>query len=381
MTDPAPAARARALRRAARAGALAGDAGYLLAWLLAPAVAWAPWAIAVGLALAGARILRALQARRGGATPPWTAFCAPLILPLSTALAPPATGAAAPGADRVGLGIALAALLGLSLTGLAGQRVVDPVLAPVDDAAAAYVDRALLQAGGTYVGARALERLLAIAGDISIGIGFIEGRPGQIFEPLRDLLDRFSTVVLAALASLTLQKVLLELGPDVALPLFVAAAAVMATAAVAAGPRRRLADGLGGAAALMLGTAVVLRVLVPLTGVAVAALTEQALAERQRAAATKFEAAAAQVGLDVDLDRAAHTAPPATAAPTLGDRMGTLKEQAQALKSVDQGWLDRLFDALIDLVAVFVIETLIAPLAVLILLWRLWRRLAGAIAP
>ena len=44
-----------------------------------------------------------------------------------------------------------------------------------------------------------------------------------------------------------------------------------------------------------------------------------------------------------------------------------------------RGWLDSLFNALIDLVAVFVIETLIAPLAVLFLLWQLWLRLAAGL--
>ncbi|MDZ7787242.1 MAG: hypothetical protein U5K73_03630 [Halofilum sp. (in: g-proteobacteria)] len=362
----------------ARAGALAGDAAYLLAWLLSPAAVWAPWVIAAGLVLGGATIIRALS--DDAPARPWPAYCLPLLLPLGTIAKPPRAGARSAQARRFGLGLALTAIVATTVSGIADQRVFDPLLMPLDEPAAEYVDRALLQAGGTYVGARALERLLAVAGDISIGIGFVEGRPGQIFEPLRDLLDRFSTVVLAALASLTLQKVMLELGGDVALPLFASAAAVLAVAGLIAGPRRRFANSFASAAGLMLGTAVLLRLLLPLTGLGVAAIAGHVLEDRQQAATATVERAAGQVGLDVDLDRDPGEIPEPTAEEsTLGERMSTLRDQAQSLQAVDQGWLDSLFNALIDLVAVFVIETLIAPLAVLFLLWRLWLRLAAGL--
>lgn len=377
MIEPAIGAR-RGWSRLLRVGALAADAAYLVAWFLSPAAEWAPWIIAAGLALGGASIVRSLADDDPGR--PWPQYCMPLLLPLSTAAAPPRTGSRAPHARRIGLAVALTAITAATVSGAADRRVFDPVLTPLDEPAADYVDRALLQAGGTYVGARALERLLAVAGDISIGIGFVEGRPGQIFEPLRDLLDRFSTVVLAALASLTLQKVMLELGSDIALPLFATAAAVLAAAAQIAGPRRQFARSFASAAGLMLGTAVLLRLLLPLTGLGVAAIAGHVLEDRQEAATATVERAAGQVGLDVDLDRAPGEAPrPATEESTLGERMSTLRDQAQSLQAVDQGWLDSLFNALIDLVAVFVIETLVAPLAVLFLLWRLWLRLAAGL--
>lgn len=377
MIEPAAGAR-RGWYWLLRVGALAADAAYLLAWLLSPTPAWAPWLIAAGLVLGGASIIRSLADDRHGR--PWPQYCLPLLLPSSMAAAPPRTGSGSPHARRIGLAVALTAIVATTVSGTADQRLFDPLLVPLDEPAAEYVDRALLQAGGTYVGARALERLLAVAGDISIGIGFVEGRPGQIFEPLRDLLDRFSTMVLAALASLTLQKVMLELGGDVALPLFASASAVLAVAALIAGPRRRLARSCASAAGLMLGTAVLLRLLLPLTGLGVAAIAGHVLEDRQQTATATIERAAGQVGLDVDLDRPPDKAP--TAEPedsTLGERMGTLRDQAQSLQAVDQGWLDSLFNALIDLVAVFVIETLIAPLAVLFLLWRLWLRLAAGL--
>ena len=366
--------------------ALAADATYLAAWWLAPAAEWAPWLLAAGLIVGGARILQRLSAADAGGTGPWWSFCLPLVLPVSAwvpapASSPPERAPAADGARRIGVVLALAALFTVCVTGLAEERIVDPLLAPVDGHAETYVDRALLQAGGTYVGARAFERLLAVAGAISIGIGFIEGRPGQIFEPLRDLLDRFSTVVLVALASLTLQKVMLQLGADLALALFGSAAIALYALAVAGGRWRRGRHALASAAGLLLGTAVVLRILLPLTGVGVAAIAARALADRQQAATTTVERAAQRVGLELELDGPGASPPPSADGQTIGARMGELKARAQALQAVDEAWLDDLFGAFVDLVAVFVIETLIAPLLVLLLLWRLWRRLAGGWQP
>jgi len=378
---------ARAAHRLIRGAALALDGGYLLAWLMAPAAAWAPWALAAGLLLGGALVARRLRHAVTAGPPPAWALCLPLVLPVSGWVAGrPRPQPGGDGGQRVGLGMALAALVTLCVTGVAGERIVDPLLVPLDHHAEAYVDRALVEAGASYVGARAFERLLAIGGDISIGIGFIEGRPGQIFEPLRDLLDRFSTVVLVALGSLTLQKVMLELGSDLAVALFLPLALGLFALALCAGPPRRSARALASAGGLLLGTAVMLRLLLPLTGAGVAAVAQRALDERQAAAQATVERAADRVGLDVDMDR-----PPAAAAPeagpsqpdeaTLGARMGALQDRAEALQGVDQQWLDGLFAAFVDLVAVFLIETLIAPLIVLLLLWRLWLRLAGAWRP
>lgn len=375
-----PWGRARRLAPALAAPAL--DAGYLVAWALAPAAPWAPWAIVAGLALGAHALALALRRAQAGEAVPFVRFVLPLALPASAALLghrPARAAAPAPGAGRHELhrraGLALLLLLAAALTagGAVGERVLDPIAAPMDARAEAYVDRALVQAGAAYVGARVLDRLLALAADIQIDLLVIQGRPGQIFDPLRDLLDRFSAVVLVALGSLTLQKVLLQVSGDVALAFFGAAALGALLLAVAAG-RRRIAHPLWAAAGLLLGTAVFLRLLLPLTGVAVAEISERVLAGRQQAALTTIEGAAGRVGIELDLAAGA----PAPAGASLGQSVGELKDAAQALRTVDEGWLRSLFDAFIELVAVFVIETVLAPLVVLFLLWRLWRRLAAA---
>lgn len=372
----------RARRLAPVLAAPALDAGYLVAWALAPGAPWAPWAIVAGLALGAHALALALRRAYAGEAVAFVRFVLPLALPASAALLGhrPARAATAPAPGpgrrelhrRAGLALLLLAAAALTAGGAVGERVVDPIAAPMDARAEAYVDRALVQAGAAYVGARVLDRLLALAADIQIDLLVIQGRPGQIFDPLRDLLDRFAAVVLVALGSLTLQKILLQVSGDVALAFFGAAALGALVPAVAVG-RRRIARPLWAAAGLLLGTAVFLRLLLPLAGVAVAEISERVLAGRQQAALTTIEGAAGRVGIELDLAAGA----PAPAGASLGQSVGELKDAAQALRTVDEGWLRSLFDALVELVAVFVIETVIAPLVVLFLLWRLWRRLAA----
>lgn len=372
-----------AWRPAPALAALALDAAYLLAWALSPGAPWAPWAIVAGLALGGHALAVALRRAQAGEAVPFARFLLPLPLPATAALLGhrrvPETALPVPGPGRrdlhrrAGLALLLLAAAALTAGGAVGERVLDPIAAPMDARAEAYVDRALVQAGAAYIGTRVLDRLFALAADIQIDLLLVQGRPGQIFDPLRDLLDRFSAVVLVALGSLTLQKILLQVSGDVALAFFASAALAMLLLAVVAG-RRRIAHPLWSAAGLLLGTAVFLRLLLPLAAVAVAEVSERVLAERQQAALTTVEGAAGRVGIDLELTVDA----PADAGASLGQSVRELKDAAQELRSVDEGWLRSLFDAFIDLVAVFVIETVIAPVVVLFLLWRLWRRLAAA---
>ena len=252
--------------------------------------------------------------------------------------------------------------IGALTVGLAGEY-----LAPM---------RALVQAGAAYVGTRVLDRLFAVAADIQINLVLIQGKPGQIFDPLRDLLDRFSTLILVALGSLTLQKVLLQLSGDVAVAFFGGCALGVLLLGVLLGPRRA-ATSCWSAAGLLLGTVVFLRLLLPLSALAVAEVSERVLAPRQQAAGATIERAGERIGLDLDLTG---DVPQATEQ-NLGRSVAELESSARALRTVDEGWLKSLFDAFVDLVAVFAIETLIVPLVALFLLWRLWRRLIPARAP
>ena len=183
-------------------------------------------------------------------------------------------------------------------------------------------------------------------------------------------------MILVAIGSLTLQKVLLELTGDRALAVLGASAAAVFALAVLVG-RERWTRPLAARAGLLLGTALFLRLLLPLAGVGVAAISEHALAERQDAALATVERAAERVGMELDLRGPREVG----GDERLSESVDELQQSARRLGNVDESWLRSLFDAFIDLTAVFVIETLVAPLLVLLLLWALARRLAAMARP
>lgn len=80
-----------------------------------------------------------------------------------------------------------------------------------DDYAHRYIDQSLEQAGIAYASARGINAIVSVAQTVHVDMLFIEATPGEALDPLNDLIERFSALMLAAFASLALQKILLEL--------------------------------------------------------------------------------------------------------------------------------------------------------------------------
>jgi len=87
----------------------------------------------------------------------------------------------------------------------------------VDTAALTYVNEALVRAGGSYVIARTINAVISVVQESELmvqpaGVG-VTLALGQALDPVNDLVERFSWVMLACLASLGIQKVLIEISP------------------------------------------------------------------------------------------------------------------------------------------------------------------------
>ncbi len=84
-----------------------------------------------------------------------------------------------------------------------------------EDISQDYADQALKRALATFAVARALNGVISVAQGTEVavepgGVG-ITMTPGQILDPVNDLVERFSTVMLVASSSLGLQIILLEI--------------------------------------------------------------------------------------------------------------------------------------------------------------------------
>jgi hypothetical protein len=101
---------------------------------------------------------------------------------------------------------ALVAIFIVLMIALSSTRVLDDY---VDD----YTDTALRNAALTYATARGLNALVSMmqSSEIEAGVGVVSGSitVGELLDPVNDMLERFSTVMTWALASLAAQKVLL----------------------------------------------------------------------------------------------------------------------------------------------------------------------------
>jgi hypothetical protein len=117
---------------------------------------------------------------------------------------------------------------------LAAVALAGATLKVADDTGKEYVDQALTQALVTFALARTLNGVISVAQGTEIavepaGVG-VNFTVGQILDPINDLVERFSSVMLVATSSIGLQSLLLRMtgawGVSVALAIAVAIALI-----------------------------------------------------------------------------------------------------------------------------------------------------------
>lgn len=265
--------------------------------------------------------------------------------------------------------LALAALAALAAVALAA-------LGTLDAWATREVDAALARALLAFALARGLNGVISVVQGTQValepgGLG-VTLSPGEILDPVNDLVEQFSTVMLVASASLGLQKLLLGISAwwPITLLLALALAGWIASAwRGGADPRARA--WLRALALVLLA----LRFAVPL-----AALTSEAA--YRLFLAPEYEASTAQLEGSRD-DLAARAAAAEQAAQPAADE--SLLDRANRWLEETRETLDlkaRLGDLqqlaadatrnVIDLIAVFVLQSLLFPLA---FAWVAWRAL------
>lgn len=251
--------------------------------------------------------------------------------------------------DRRRRGPLAAALLVALLCGLAWLPAVD---APGRD----YVDASLADAAAVFATARAINAGLSVLQGTEVaaspfGLGLTLA-VGEVLDPANDLIERFSWVVLASVASLGVQKLLAEAAGHVLLAgLLTLAGVVMVIALFRGGARFRAI------ARRAFVLALVLRFAMPVAGLLSAGADRLFLAEQFSASAAELEGAGE--ALDRDLDRL--EGPPESYRDRFARWLGAddgrdrLKELADYAGSI--------VDAIGRLIALFALKSLLLPLA------------------
>ncbi|MDR2638471.1 MAG: hypothetical protein LBC09_01375 [Helicobacteraceae bacterium] len=270
-------------------------------------------------------------------------------------------GAARALAIKIALSIAAFALLIASYWGALRERSFDPLLAPLDKQAEAYLERTLAKTAFTYAGVRAAQAVVSMFKGTQLHPPFATIAVGEALSPVSDMIEKLSDALLLAIVSLGAQRILMEIGAQIGLSIFVSAGALCLLAAIwIARFQKPLIY--WGARLVVLGLAV--RLLIPLTALGASAASEAFLQAKYEESISDMEAQRASLGESVLPSEEA----------SFMDKLKNLAS-IEAFKNKVEAFKERadaLIKSFIALFSLFVFETIIFPLASFWLLSRLF---------
>lgn len=241
----------------------------------------------------------------------------------------------------------------------------------VDAAALAQVDAGWQRALTTFAAARALNAVISVAQGTELavqpaGVG-VTLAPGQVLDPVNDLIEQFSTLMLMAAAAFGAQRVLIGIGAWWPMSLALTVLALAWAAWRWRGPAPRWLT------QLLVGL-LLLRFLVPTVALGSEAVFRLFLQPDYQAGQQILAQSSTRIG---ELS-APVTAPPGDE--SVADRVkrwwaqGTdIGGQLEALKAV----ANHAVEHVVRLIVVFTLQTLVLPL---LLGWVLWRLARAAVA-
>jgi hypothetical protein len=251
---------------------------------------------------------------------------------------------------------------------------------PLYAAGEARLDAMAGRALATFAATRALNGVISVVQGTEValqpaGVG-VTLSVGELLDPLNDLVERFSWLMLAATAALGVQAVLLDAASAPALSLALALLAALCTLRTW-WPLLGRSDGNAWLPRLLI-LLLFVRLCVPLTALGAHAFSERWLEPRREAAVAVLETTREAI------DRI-ETAPPTGDRSEEGwidslrrypdDQRERLDLDARLKALGDR--IDLASERVIDLVVVFLLQTLLVPLALVWLLWRLTLALLG----
>jgi len=270
----------------------------------------------------------------------------------------------------------IALLMVILLPQLRSAVLENRLLRQADGAAAELIEASFTRALAGFALARATNGIVSVLQESEVavspaGIGLTLAL-GQVLDPLNDLVERFSWVMLAALTSLGIQRVLIEIGPWLGFQLLGSLALLLWLAGLWLAPWLR--HDLAGLGRRLLLLALVVRFAVPLAAGLNELVYRQFLAERYAVASQGV------VEGNASLDQVETAAEPGS-----GSWWQQLVPGGHRGEGIDfaaiRDWLKqrsaRLIDGFLDLLVVFLLNTVILPLAFLWGVFRLFRMVTG----
>lgn len=246
--------------------------------------------------------------------------------------------------------------------------VVGALTGHIDRASEAQAENALKNALVTFAVARTLNGVISAAQGTEValepgGVGVVLS-VGEVLDPINDLIERFSAVMLVAASSLGLQALLLNITGWWGVSAFLAAAAAAFLVTLWA-PRSVAADyAVPALRVLLIG--LFIRFAVPLLIVATTLISDAFLVPEQEAATAILESTTADIE---DLNEEPQAA--STTDQSLMDRLGDMINNSLDSMQIQER-LAKLRESaakasehIVSLIAIFVLQTIILPLVFL----------------
>jgi hypothetical protein len=254
----------------------------------------------------------------------------------------------------------------------AGDAILAPLgLDALDQTAQETVRGVMLRAGAAFAISKTINAALSFAQEITLSASVFVGasvNPVRFLEPVNNLVDQFALVMLLAAAAAAAIEILLALGTVLGARLILPLALVL-LALSQLFPSRPAAARLAriGASAMLL--ALVLRLVLPFALALTGALSDRFLEERY---------VRATAGIEQVERRAEDAAGQAAADPSLFRQSREWTESIWRTTALIGESFDSLFEDVVTLVTVFLLETVLLPLAIV---WLGYRTLLVLIAP
>jgi hypothetical protein len=233
-------------------------------------------------------------------------------------------------------------------------------LRPLDPVATDYTEAGLKRAFATFAVARALNAGISVlkSGEVNVQVGAGASlQVGAVLDPLDDLVEQFSAIMLAATLSFATQRLLIEVSGATAVSI------VLTVAFLAWGALRLAGRPLPGWLPRLAIGLLCLRFAVPVAALGSEATYRVLLSE-------KYEASQAQIGR-AEVPEVA-TQPGENLADTLKrwwSQGADVAKKIEVLKARAGDWVDHI----VRLAAVFIVQTIVLPLLLFWLMLRLYR--------
>lgn len=276
-------------------------------------------------------------------------------------------------------------------TGVLGQAAIASCMVALillssfvalDDFAEAKIDGLFERALASFALARMLNGVISVVQGTEValqpaGVG-VTLTPGEILDPVNDLVEHFSWIMLAATVSLGMQEVLLDFGQWWVVRALIGAIGIVWLLAWLARRRTRSArpGAFEGLAFRVLAVALFLRFAVPLVAILNDLAYDAFLDTRHARSVAAIESAGAELMQSAETNAETEGADSGTVASVFGRALSSAREQLDLKRRIEaiEQRAANLVTHIIRLSVVFILQTVVFPV---LFLWALTIPLAG----